>query len=171
MTPFSTKGSEMNLREKITEIEHEIVDLTVPLTLKSIDAFKLIQFEAKEFNIQYFEYLKDPKISLQRKMILVYALQSMPFDEYKKLLKVISDGYCDNKIEEHIAKLIIFPGFDWNTSVLENYKDKEIIRLLQNMTKKESASKPFLKVISHILNGDSSRDAKKYNRRKKAGLY
>lgn len=161
-TPAAETGTEKVQLLKLLDAASKEASFfpAIPGTLTQSPSFTAIWRAAEQYLPQAKGILMDRDVPERKKLILAYAMQNAPLPQ---LLALQSEGLslCESGLlTAGILKILVFPGYDWNTSLQEHYEDPAVRKLLVAM--KSSAAfteKPNVKeYIDAILSGSAARD-------------
>lgn len=129
-------------------------------TLTQSPSFTAIWRAAEQYLPQAKGILMDRGVPERSKLILAYAMQNAPLPQ---LLGLQSEGLslCESGLlTADVLKVLVLPGYDWNTSLQEHYEDSAVRNLLVAMKSSAALSeKPNVKeYIDAILSGSAARD-------------
>ena len=132
----------------------------IPGTLTQSPSFTAIWKAAEQHLPQAKRLLIDRGVSERNKLILAYAMQNTPLPELLALQSEGLSAFESGLLSVDVLKTLLFPGYDWNTSLQEHYEDPAVRRLLL-ATKSTGAfsGKPNVKeYIDAILSGSAAKD-------------
>lgn len=122
----------------------------IPSQFWVIKSFYALQICAPLRFEEYLEILEE--VSEEDARILIYAAQSLKGVNYLKfgngIVRLIEEG----KVSIRLLEQFIFPGYDWNTMLVENFNDPKVVKLL-NVAKGIITSEII--AIDEILTGKS----------------
>lgn len=118
----------------ISKLLEEVVtnarfDEQIPLELMSIKEFFALKVCAP---VRWEEYLSHlPSTSKHEAEVLIYAAQSLKGKAHLDFGEGIIALSNDSQRTTEWLSLFVFPGFDWNTELVENYGDPRVIVFLK----------------------------------------
>ena len=132
----------------------------IPGTLTLSPSFTEIWKAAEQHLPQAKRLLIDNGVPERNKLILAYAMQNTPLQELLSLQTEGLSAYESRLFSADVLKVLLFPGYDWNTRLQEHYQDPAVRRLLL-ATKSAGAfsEKPNVKeYVDAILSGSAAKD-------------
>lgn len=122
----------------------------IPSQFLLIKSFYALQVCAP---LRFEEYLATlPSVSEEDARILIYAAQSLKGNTYLQFGNGIVALINEGKVSSRLLEQFIFPGYDWNTMLVENFGDPKVVKLM-NRAKKIIVSETV--AIDEILTGES----------------
>lgn len=117
------------IHQLLSEIRgNDHYDEQIPSQLMMIRGFVALKICAPiRFN-EYLEFL--PQISEEDARILIYAAQSLKGKSYLNFGEGIISLIQGERISNSTLRIFIFPGYDWNTMLVENFGDPEVVDFL-----------------------------------------
>jgi len=158
--PVRPSPANSDLAELVKLAEHEAVDLTAPSDLHHSEPFRLIRDDPERFADAAKELLTSQKLSKRQKMILVYAMQGLPWNTYLELLNSAAVAFKNGDIDDSVVELMICPGTDWSTRVVSKYADPKVVNLLLRIA--ATADTPLQNLINRILTGEIWKGAQQF---------
>ncbi|MBI5242251.1 MAG: hypothetical protein HY922_01050 [Elusimicrobia bacterium] len=150
--------SQSAFEKTIANIEKWVVDLTADAALFGSKEFINIYEHSTTYYGNVIVLLGKPGINDRQKVIAVFAMQRLPRKEYLLFLNVLLDLLEKDKINFFVYEAGPFPGFDWNTTLPENYKDPDIIAYLNKAKASSKLSQERKAYIGKILSGQAAQD-------------
>lgn len=144
---------ELNIfAKKIAQIELKVVDLTNPNDLLNINEFnKLVEQVNTNYNIVY-SFISDNNKPEQQKYIAIYALHDLDFEDYLIFFEKCLLLYQKKQLSDNVIMTVLSPGSNWNCTIVQNYKNEKVIRLLESNSK--YMSKEMMEVFKSTLSGE-----------------
>lgn len=144
---------ELNVFAKnIAQIELKVVDLTNPNDLLNINEFnELVKQVRTNYNIVY-SFISDNNKSEQQKYIAIYALHDLDFEGYLNFFEKCLLLYQKKQLSDNIIMTVLSPGSNWNCTIVQNYKNKKVIHLLESNLK--YMSERMKEVFKSTLSGE-----------------
>ncbi len=144
---------ELNAFEsKIALVENKIIDLTNPNDLIKITEFNELVKQVSLSNNVVYSFVSDSNKSEQQKRIAIYALRDLDFESYLNFFEKCLLLYQKKQLTDNIIMTVLSPGINWNCSIIQNYKDKRVTRLLENNL--EGMSEELKEVFKYTLSGE-----------------
>ena len=144
---------ELNAFEsKIALVENKIIDLTNPNDLIKITEFNELVKQVSFSNNVVYSFVSDSNKSEQQKRIAIYALRDLDFESYLNFFEKCLLLYQKKRLTDNIIMTVLSPGVNWNCSIIQNYKDKRVTRLLENYI--EGMSEELKEVFKYTLSGE-----------------
>ena len=138
--------------KKIAQIELKVVDLTNPNDLLNINEFnELVKQVSTNYNIDY-SFISDNNKPEQQKYIAIYALRGLDFEGYLNFFEKCLLLYQKKQLSDNVIMTVLSPGSNWNCTIVQNYKNKKVIRLLESNLK--YMSEGMKEVFKSILSGE-----------------
>lgn len=120
----------LNISELLSGVvSDERFDEQIPTDLMSIKSFIALKVCAPVRWKEYIEHM--PSASKREAVVLVYAAQSLKGKSYLDFGKALLELGQSSKISDELIPLYVFPNFDWNTALVENYNDPKVISILK----------------------------------------
>lgn len=143
-----------NFVQQIKIIDKKIVDLTWPGGLFEYEEFRQIYDNPESYYPLVCEAIKSSEFTEQQKIIIGHTMHGsdlstfLPFAQY--MLQILESG----EVSQTIFDRMVFPTYDWNTTLIENYEKQEVSQFLQSLLKSEKVS-DYLKnlILEDILTG------------------
>ena len=144
---------ELNAFEsKIALIERKIIDLTSPNDLIKITEFNELVKQVSFSNNVVYSFVSDSNKSEQQKRIAIYALRDLDFESYLNFFEKCLLLYQKKQLTDNVIMTVLSPGIRWNCTIIKNYKDKRVTRLLKNNL--EGMSEEMKEVFKYTLSGE-----------------
>ena len=120
---------------KIELIEKKVIDLTSACDLFDIKEFNVLRKEAENNLSITYKFVEQPNISEQQKLIAIYSLREVNFENYFRFFEKAIQLYKDSIISEYVLYTILNPGYVWNCCIPKNYKKQKVQDAIsENMT-------------------------------------
>jgi len=138
--------------KKIAQIELKVVDLTNPNDLLNINEFnELVKQVSTNYNIVY-SFIRDNNKPERQKHIAIYVLRGLDFEGYLNFFEKCLLLYQKKQLSDNVIMTVLSPGSNWNCTIVQNYKNKKVIRLLESNLK--YMSEEMKEVFKSILSGE-----------------
>jgi len=138
--------------KKIAQIELKVVDLTNPNDLLNINEFnELVKQVSTNYNIVY-SFISDNNKPERQKHIAIYVLRGLDFEGYLNFFEKCLLLYQKKQLSDNVIMTVLSPGSNWNCTIVQNYKNKKVIRLLESNLK--YMSEEMKEVFKSILSGE-----------------
>jgi len=138
--------------KKIAQIELKVVDLTNPNDLLNINEFnELVKQVSTNYNIVY-SFISDNNKPERQKHIAIYVLRGLDFEGYLNFFEKCLLLYQKKQLSDNVIMTVLSPGSNWNCTIVQNYKNKKVIRLLESNLK--YMSEGMKEVFKSILSGE-----------------
>lgn len=139
---------------KIRSIEEQIVDLTWPGGLFEYQEFREIYDNPANYFSEVSEALKSPDFTEQQKIIIGLSMQGINLPQFlsfaKYMLRLLESGAVSQKVFEHV----VFPTYDWNTKIVENYEKHDVAQFLQSVLESKEVGDRRKEIIrKEVLTG------------------
>jgi hypothetical protein len=153
--------------EKILIIENKIVDLTWPGGLFEYEEFREIYNNSEIYSSDARKYIASDNTTEQQKIIIGYSMQGLENIKFLLFAKAMLELLNNDLISKNIFDEIIFPVYEWNTYIPENYSDNDVNLFLKSVLlskKVSSITKEY--IINEIFTGNAKLDILeiKYNK-------
>lgn len=163
-------GSEMGLKEELIQIDSEVGELIVIWYLKDSKLFLELEERAEDILKYADKILKDDCLSINQKIIYIFAIQNCDFNTYLSVLYNVAKDFRDGNIDEYIMKRLLAP-FDWDYRVIKNYKNKDVREILDTCLDNPNQSDDFKEFLNSIKSGKYWKNFKKGQRIQKGFFY
>jgi len=166
-TAISANGDSINKRisfqERIQAVQNDVVDLTSHFDLLHSESFLEIWRHPSHYRLEALDFLTDLKRTEIQREIAALSMQRLPLNDFVVFCERIVSLRKAEIISPRIFNIAIFPPFDWNTQLVENYKNPKVRRLLNIIDRagvlSESDNTTInKKYIKKILSGEAMRD-------------
>lgn len=139
---------------KIRSIEEQIVDLTWPGGLFEYQEFRKIYDNPASYFSEVSEALKSPDFTEQQKIMIGLSMQGINLPQFlsfaKYTLRLLESGAVSQKVFEHV----VFPTYDWNTKIVENYEKHDVAQFLQSVLESKEVGDRRKEIIrKEVLTG------------------
>jgi hypothetical protein len=118
-------------------------------------SFREIFYHSTSYFDDAMKTLTSQPVKKERVMICAFALQTLDLDRYLKLCRVYSRFYDNNEVTDDIAEHLLGGYFDQHV-IDQNYRDPNVIAILNTFRDSKRASKRLKEFIQYILNGKSA---------------
>ena len=142
----------ISYEKAINVISEKVVDLTSLNDLLLIDEFKSILANSDVYYNNAVILLAQPNIEEQEKLIIIYSMQNLSYNNYINFFIKSSDLYKRHLISENLITHIIVPGSDWNNLIINGFYKYKIRTELKSL-RKVGGSQDFIYGIDEIISG------------------
>lgn len=118
-----------SLYDSVKKVDAEVPDFEITISLFNSPTFIQLWGASDCYEISAKALLVDSNVSTRQKLIISYAMQSLK-------LPLLVDFYSDalklrqrNEISQDLFMDIIFPGYNWNTKLADNFEVPSLFRL------------------------------------------
>lgn len=144
----------LNFGDTIKRIENQIGDLTWTGGLFEYQEFREIYNNPEKYLPEVYNALENPEYSEQQKTIMGLSMQGLTLPKFllfaNNTLRLLESGNVSRKVFEDV----VFPTYDWNTKVVENYENPEVTEFLKSvLDSKEVGNRRKEIVREQILTG------------------
>jgi len=140
-----------DFKDRVILIEEKVIDLTNPNELLRVNEFnELVKNVSTSYDIVYL-FICDTNNSEVQKFIAIYALRELDFEQYSDFFEKCLKLYENNQLSEEIIFTILSPGLNWNCTIVKNYEDKKVKRLLNRNYK--GMSEDMKEIFRNVLLG------------------
>lgn len=153
--------------KRIETIRVKVIDLTHEGALFRVPEFVEIWESPKTFKEDVLSLLADPSVPLINKEISGLSLHRLPINELVDYCESVISLKIAGKINEELMGYITIPPIQWTYLIQENYKNKNVRKMLLRM-QKNIKNKNLITYIDKILSGKA---IKRIKSDKKEGLY
>lgn len=122
----------MDFEDIVDTIEARVTDLTHSGILFEVKEFLYLYNNPEKFESNALKLISDSSKSGQEKMVAVYSLQKLSDNKYIGFVSKMANLYKDSTITEEIMILSLASPISPKTAIIQNYKDKKVIELLQH---------------------------------------
>lgn len=143
-----------NIDTKIIEIDSRIVDLTAPLELLEYDEFQEMHCNPESIVDDVLRILGSDSFSDQQKIIAALAVQNLDLEDFISFAEDVLILLENEDISSDVFDWAVFPIYEWNTKLAENYSSKQAQKLLDdilNSNKVGQEQKSYIR--EHLLTG------------------
>ena len=159
LTEYHCKAIEsMEFKDKIAQIQEKIVDLTSIWDVFRSEIFKELYNNPEIHLTDVVNFLSNNQVSDTQKTIAALSIQNLPLPKFllfaKKVLALREKG----KISEQVFYTAVFPPYDWNTQLHENYTDKAVKELLLTIKASTAIDKETKAYVDKIITGKALED-------------
>lgn len=126
-------------------------------------------FEDKEFVRVYespaaakgeaLSLLARADVSERQKRIVAYAMQKLPLKDYVAFVDRLLELKRQGKATRFVYKTGAFPGYEWSTTLSENYKDPAVAAFLKK-ARAEAASDAEKTMIDEMISGKAAAEVR-----------
>ncbi len=115
---------------KIERIEKQVVDLTWLGALLETNDFREIYKHPETYYTAICKFLADQDRTEQQKIIAALSMQKLELGKYLDLADYALRLIEANRISQRVFDAAVFPTYDWDTKIVENYKHPRVRRFL-----------------------------------------
>lgn len=119
-----------SFKNRIANIQKEVVDLTDQGALLDSALFMEIWRHPQKYFEDVRLLLGDSRASEMQKEIAVLSMQSLPLNAFTKFCTAVLFLKDAGKVTDETVCLTIFPGYDWNTKLQENFQNIDVRKFL-----------------------------------------
>jgi len=143
-----------NFAERIRKIEAQIVDLTWMGGLFEYPEFREIHEHPTSYLSEVSAALRSPEFTDQQKKIIALSMQKLDLPRFLQfandMLRLLGSGL----VSQDVFGLVVFPPYDWNTKLAENYEQPDVARFLRSVLESKQVDTNEKKYIrEEILTG------------------
>ncbi len=140
--------------EKIKKIEAQIGDLRTPNKLFEVPDFRELHEHPTDHTLEVSKVLEGPEFTDRQKMIAALSLQGLEMPWFlliaEHMLLLLESGL----VSYDVFELAVFPPYDWNTKLIENYEEWDVARFLRSVLESEQVEDRRKEIIrKEILTG------------------
>ena len=140
--------------QQIKIIDKKIVDLTWSGGLFQYKEFKQIHDNPADYFSVACEALKSSEFTDQQKIIIGHSMHGSDLDQFLALAKYGLQLLEAGTISSDVFERIVFPTYDWNTSIVESYDENETFQFLEQVLKSNKVSDKRKNIIrERVLTG------------------
>lgn len=129
-----------NFAQQIKAIDRKIVDLSIPSDLFEHEEFRKIHKNPEDYYPIVFKALKSSEYTDQQKMIIGHSMHGSDLDQFLSLAKYSLQLLESGEISKIVFDRMIFPTYEWNSTIIKNYDKEEVSIFLQQLMSSESIS-------------------------------
>jgi hypothetical protein len=136
MINVNSKELESYCGINIVDVIHQIKSNALffeadPHSLLKINEFVQLQICSP---IKYESYISTiDDLSDSEKLILILSMQSLSGDKYLSFLISLADKFEKKIVKKELLMLAVFPGDSWNTYLIENFEDKDVVKVIHKL--------------------------------------
>lgn len=112
--------------KKVASIAHEVPDFEIRVQLFDSTKFLEIWRNPELYQSDAIKFLGCRKRNTREKLIVGYAMQNLPLKEFLKFANELTDLRKQGYLNPKLYQSIVFPSYDWNTLLAENYGDADV---------------------------------------------
>jgi hypothetical protein len=143
-----------SFEETIRTIESRIIDLTWPGGLFRYEEFKEVHAHSPRYKEAALRSLAGEDLSEQQKLIVALAMQKLPYDDFLDFVDQVIDLYARGTISAKVLNWCVLPTYDWNTRLVEHYREAEANRRLRRLTELDGLDEQFRSYVEkEVLTG------------------
>lgn len=148
------KMEEKEFIKEIQAIDSAIVDLTFEGALYKYDFFKEVSTHPQSYQEVSLAALSNPDLTQQQKTIIVLSMQKLPLEDFLRFSASALALLKEDKIPYFVFKKTVFAGYDWNTSLQENYDDPAVSSLISEILQTPQVEDSLKKYFTdYVLTG------------------
>jgi len=145
-----------DLATRLRRIEEQITDLTHAGALLGCPEFVEVYSQPEAHVEGVLEALRAPETSELHKAIAALSMQRLPLQKFVEFSERILGSRETGLVSERVFDIAIFPTYDWNTMLAENYADPAVRRLLNRILTSPAVSDACkAHVRDEILSGNA----------------
>lgn len=156
----SSRGKGMeDLVARVRRVEEAIGDLTWAGGLFRYPEFTEVHSRPEAHLDGALQALKSTSATEQQKIIVALSMQKLPLAAFLRFsghaLEYLEAGLISDKVFERA----VFPTYDWNTLLAENYADPAVQRFLGRVLASAAVSERRKEIVrDEILTGNAKKD-------------
>lgn len=121
------------LLTRVGAIAARIRDLTHPGGLLGYPEFVEVFLEPERYLDEALELLAGPEPTEIEKAIVALAMQRLPLSSFVAFAEQALRGLESGVLTERVFDTAVFPTYEWNTVLAENFADPAVRRLLERV--------------------------------------
>jgi hypothetical protein len=133
--------------------DNAVGDLTTLTDLESVPDFMSLWYHSSFYMEEFLNFLSNPKYNWQQKLISIYSIQKLPFNNYIYVFNRCIELYKNNIITEEVLKRLIFTEMATKNHIIREYKNKDVINALEAIRTDKRISNELKNSIKEILDG------------------
>lgn len=147
-----------DLAARIRRIEEQITDLTHAGALLGCPEFLEVYAQPEGHLEDALRVLRTPEVSEVQKTIAALSMQRLPLQKFVEFSEQVLGSLEAGRVSERVFETAVFPTYDWNTMLAENFSDPAAQRLLRLVLASPAVGKIRKAIVrDHILSGNSQK--------------
>ena len=135
----------------IKTIHADIKDLTWAGELFKFEFFRRVHDEPDKYIETVLPSLSGGNMSEQQNIIMVLMMQKLPLAAYLDFAENVYQMLEKGEITHDVFKWAVFPGYEWNTSLAENYKANKVRALINKFMTSEKVDEKLKRYFREEL--------------------
>jgi hypothetical protein len=123
-------------------------------------SFRLIYEHSAAYLPDVAEFLLKGQFNTMQASVCVFSMQNLSSADYVSFCQVILRLYHQEVIKEGMLEQAILPNFLEKRIISENYRDSNVMALLQNVMQIQNISTEFKNSLNRVVDGSYIKDAK-----------
>lgn len=149
-----------NINNDIAQIQETIVDLTSTWDVFRSEIFRDIYKNPEMYLTGVISLLSNEQVNDTQKTIAALSVQNLPLPKFLFFAKKVLSLREENKISEEVFRIAIFPPYDWNTRLHENYTDQAVREFLITIKSSSVVGKETKEYIDQMITGKTLEEIK-----------
>jgi hypothetical protein len=117
----------------IKSIEAEVVDLTWTHELLRSVEFVQIYNTPQQYTEYVVDFMSQERFTDQQKSIAILSMQKLPLHGLVRLHYNLLELLEEGQLKADVFDFAVFPPYDWNTEIAENFENPAVTRLMKRM--------------------------------------
>lgn len=153
-------SNDTNMKLELERISAAVVDLTAEAELLANKRFLQLYHHPNRKAV--LDVLADSSVDEQRKRIAVLSMQNVPVRDYVIFLDRVAELREANRVSIQVFEIALFPGYDWNTKLEENYRNPHVVAMLKKLKISGSLDSSQIARVKNILSGRAKQDLRTF---------
>jgi len=144
---------------RVTRIKAKIGDLTWTGGLLGVEDFREIHAHPQTYLDAALRALEGTALGDEEKIIVALSMQKLPLPELVRFSEGVLSLLEAGRVSETVFQHAVFPTYDWNTALPEDFADSGVQRLLQRVLDSPSVNARRKEIVKdEILTGNAQKD-------------
>lgn len=144
---------------RIRKMRESVEDLTWTGALFALPAFTEIHSQPQAHVDDALAALAGSGVSEDEKVIIALSMQKLPLVEFVRFSERVLECLEAGRLSDVAFESAVFPTYDWNAALAENFADADVQRLLDRVLASPAVSSVRKEIVRDvILTGDALKD-------------
>jgi hypothetical protein len=136
---------------RIARIKTAIGDLTSTGGLRRLEEFREVHAQPQAYRDAAIGALEEPALGEEEKVIAALSMQRLPLPEFlafaERALELLEGGRLTETVFQHA----VFPTYDWNTALAEEYAAPAVQRFLERVLASPAVNDRRKQIVKDVL--------------------
>ncbi|NJO18454.1 MAG: hypothetical protein HC877_22780 [Thioploca sp.] len=155
---YENKFYEDDINNKVAQIQEKIVDLTSIWDVFRSEIFKDLYEHPEVYLTDVINLLSNAQVNDTQKTIAALSVQNLSLPKFLFFAKQVLNLREENKISAKVFSIAVFPPYDWNIKLQENYTNKTVIEFLSIVKSSSTVDKETQEYVEKIITGKALED-------------